>query len=626
MVGETKVTNKTLRNRRRRQRQREKVRELKAGILPVNRTVVEARLQPLKQKRIVRQAPYSPVELAGAVTDPGGEHIIEPKISNNLRVSDVDFINLHLDPCGEHSAAVTNGRVPDGSVPQSAALEYRENIIVTRPGQDSSTLDLTGKIWHLTVHSWPLYKTPYVFIANTAGVEPTRQQILDAYSAINRATTLDAVLYPTWLNYTTAGATSFYVSVKQWTATKSLDFTDDSVNWFKQFRITAHGTSFYDNTPDLINQGIIVGAQYASDYRIVSDETNLVEETVQLAFGPVDTNNVRSLVRTYKGVSTSVGTIDGNGSGSPSTLTFSITFTNDTIWNTGMATNTVPAGTQTNWTVTHQDHASGAGTFSVSVVASISGATVTVFSSLTPALLDTLVGVFDVTFQSVTGQVDADRLVITIPSSQMEELVQETSKTVTYAMKEDNGAYMVKRVWEPVFGWQEAKSATNVVFATGDSSTKNIDAPLIDVIDKNYGVGVMTFASVPYACNPLFKTYRVVEIVAGRESPYGPIMTQAPMRNPIVQDIIRDFTVLSPFMYGLSFNCLGRLFSIISDVIMALPKFMVSSPIIGDVVSGAMGALGTLVNAPGVSNRLVKTSYTGDGSSVVKSLVRRVYA
>jgi hypothetical protein len=218
-----------------------------------------------------------------------------------------------------------------------------------------------------------------------------------------------------------------------------------------------------------------------------------------------------------------------------------------------------------------------------------------------------------------------DHQLVQIPSHGMQSLVQETAKTVSFTMKEDNGFYMVKRVWEPVFNMTEMKDYGQLIFDTpGQGGVSLVSNGWSDSFDRNYGVGVTNISSLPYACMPMIKLYRVVEIVAGQNSPYGPFMSACPDRNELVQCVIRDIADKSPFMYPESFNVFDKLFGALSGVLANLPKVFANVPVIGDLVSGVLGAVSSNSKKKGNKNKLVSLSNPDTLEKVVTELISQL--
>lgn len=540
-----------------------------------------------------------------------------------LARNEENFVMLHLDPCGEYETNVLDGRIPDGALPQSSALELRELFTVKVPGSSSTEVSLDGKMWNLTLFHWPLLRMPLVMIATLDKAEPTRIDVENCYAYLSGVANIDTLDYPNW---TQIGAAQVYLSVVRWTALRTLPPPTAETQWIKQYRITADGMTVFDNTPDLINQGVVVGAQFNADYKFEATGEDFhtiaasVVANVQPAAGSSRTVVVHWPLPLADGSNTTTVVVGSIGA-APTTVSVDFTLAERFDFHGGA---TGSPGLPYLCTVTIQR--------SVGQLPVNDNVLVQLGTADSPQLLAwgrwatlglTSTGGTTWTADVFTGV--NDHQLVQIPSHGMQSLVQETAKTVSFTMKEDNGFYMVKRVWEPVFNMTEMKDYGQLIFDTPSVGGATLVAGgWSDSFDRNYGVGVTNISSLPYACMPMIKLYRVVEIVAGQHSPYGPFMSACPDRNELVQCVIRDIADKSPFMYPESYNVFDKLFGALTGVLGNLPKVFANVPVIGDIINGVLGSVSSNSKKKGDKNKLVSLSNPDTLEKVVAELISQL--
>lgn len=589
--------------RRRRNRKRPQVVIEKEVVLP-KPSRADRRRTRRANAAITRTLPLHGPIARGQVRDPFS------RLGRNTRtagftVSERDFVRCHLDPCGEYSTSILDARVPDGAVPQSSALGLREIMTVRVPTSDNSNVPLDGNMWTLVVFHWPMMRTPLVMIASVDNSEPTREQVRQVYEIISFHPDIDSVTFPTWSNV----EGGLYFCVVQWTALRNMPPPTEDTQWIKQYRITADGITIFDNTPDLVNQGIVVGAQFNVDK---TDETVVPSAGSGIGSLSISAGAASRVVSLTlpDGSAGSVGVpiIDSAGAGQ-----ILITTNNDMV----IGNTPVPAESTINANITFTSGGiTGMLNWTLILVYSGSGL-LTLSGTLN---MPTIAASKTFIVTNVDPVSDFNHHVVEIPSSSQQSITQETAKTVQMTMKEENGVYMVKRVWQPVFNLQSYLDRKPVRFVNRAGSNLGLS----DSFDPNYGVGVIVAASLPHACAPAIKIIRIVEIVAGQNSPYGPFMTATPPRNEIIQTLIRDFSEQAPFMYPESFNTLNKLLGVVEGVLNKFPKVLANAPIIGDIVSSVFGSLTQGSKSVNTRNKLMSLEGCDNLEEVISRLLSRL--
>lgn len=535
-------------------------------------------------------------------------------VFSSLPLGAREFVHRHLNPCGEYVTLKDSSKVPDGAIPNSAIIELREAIIVRPPNSSTASVPLDGSMWTLTIIHTPMFRTPLIMVASMSNAEmseETRELLKFAWNV-----TEELPEYPNWVNLDTD---NFWCVVK-WTALKSVDppTSSGASTSIQQFRITADGMTMYDNTPDLINQGMVIGAQWNVNSALKTERTR--SDLVGYS-GPVRTNG---------GIIGGVGTLFWNSRYPILLDTLAITVntgqatvtsnTSDAIWQYAVIRFSSTVAQNLVFTV-EASHSFVQGAITVnrgdvltySFTYNLVGATVT-FALSTPSSGD-LVSVTAVALGTIVDEIvtivdELEMPEVTawqLPPTDTQNIIQSTPKAVYMSAKEQNGIYMVKRVFQPVFNMQEANNRRQVVIVSTDEQDAGITLAPSDVFDANYGIGVVVWSSIPTSCSPAIKLIRDVEIVAGMNGPFTPFMMSCEDKCEPALEIVRAVSMHHPMMYPESYNALGGLMNIINGVVGNIP---ILGNVVGAVLPIVKSLLGSEMNTTsGASqNRLASTN------------------
>jgi len=514
---------------------------------------------------------------------------IEGEGLNSLPPRCQEFVHRHCNPCGEKITFTENSKVPDGGLPNSTVLELREALIVRMPGMSANTtLPLTGASWTLTVIHLPLFRNPVILVANIQNSEMTT---IDRAALIRDWNTSEhPPVYPDWRQLD--GLDTYYAAV-QWTGLRNVDPpTDTGTAAIQQFRITADGMTMFNNTPDLINQGMVVGAQWPAN-RAVKVETADAEVAGYTGLLHVysSENNFRLEVPIPIDLDTA-NTVSYNNMSA-----LNVGATADLGWRylAFRASSNVADIVETavaEWDMIVNDITISAGDTLTYVISRAAGGlwSASVTNTTTSTLIFSFTGVINPNvYYGWTLVSTAEFPTITtlqLPPTDTENIIQSTPKAVYMSAKEQNGIYMVKRIFQPIFNVQEASERRQIVLTDAEYSREFTVAPR-DVLDLNYGVGCTVWSSIPTSCAPAIKLVRDVEIVAGENSAYMPFMKSNGDKCEAALTICHMMGVHHPFMYPESYNILGGLMGIISNVVSKIP-------ILGNVVGAIPGIIKTI--------------------------------
>nr|QIN96634.1 MAG: hypothetical protein [Picornaviridae sp.] len=547
-------------------------------------------------------------------------------LTHALSAAAKEFVHRHCNPCGEMVTFREHAKVPDAALPNSAALELRQVTIVRFPGQAAGAVPLDGTMWTLTVFHLPLFRTPMILVGNTANVE--MDNVARAELAVVWNSDNNPPVYPEWQAF---GTGSNFWCVVRWTGLDSVEApAEDSTRAIEQFRITSDGVTIFNNTPDLINQGMVVGAQWTCNQAVEEMHGVDTDAGTQITVTMAATNltaggsgnrggsfripiDPATLTQTVTGGATTLVNIEMTPmgwqymavrlrDGTPATA--SAVFTSLTTHALLIGTQVFPMGSTLSVTLTANEV----------VVSTASLRTLaTLTSSSDPTVILQLVaqtGTYSIdwTLTFVDGVDPYQVTRFQLPPSDTEGVIQSTPKAVYMSMKEENGVYMVKRIFQPIFNVQRAAETRTIHMVVSDN--QGVTSPYVlgprDCFDLNYGVGTIVMNSIPTSCAPAFKMIRDVEIVAGDTSAFQLFMATNTGESEAAVAIVKAINEAHPFMYPESYNVLGSLMSLISNVVGKVP-------VLGNVLNAVRpvveGLLGTPETSGGSQNRLLSANF-----------------
>lgn len=505
-----------------------------------------------------------------------------------------EFVHRHCNPCGERVTFRENSKVPDGALPNSSALELREVFIVRAPTTSSTSLSLNGDMWTLTVIHMPLFRNPLILVASMNNAEMTeidRAALCDRWNVEN-----ENPRYPRWDAFGLAGnywTTVTFSGLKTVVPPTDTGLTTD----IEQFRIVSDGMTIFNNTPDLINQGMVIGAQWpynvgsktvelpktdsgsqimtsiyvntggsparhgvVANFPVEATPPTVISSTEpEVISGTYATSTNENASLGYRTATLRVDSVNAEGSWVQADFTLAM----DLVYS-GVS---YLAGEILRLTMTKNAAADSlANPFNVVVSLIKEGAEPTVVTTLNSATNTN----FNITLLFPEGIEAANCSLVQLPPTSTEGIVQSTPKAVYMSMKEENGIYMVKRIFQPVFSVQKANEVRPIRLATASAAEGTLGATN-DVYDLNYGVGVVVMSSIPTSCAPAIKLFRDVEIVAGDTSAFQLFMTSNEGECQPALEVVHAITQNHPFMYPESYNVLGTLMNTITGIISKVP-------------------------------------------------------
>lgn len=569
--------------------------------------------------------------------------VVATILSSKLPDSAKDWAHAYLDPCSNWLQVPSHTRIPDGAMPNSSPMDLRGGFNCFPPSVETQVnpqqqVTLDGRMWSLTIIQVPLFRHPFILIANMgAGEMSEEDQDLLAAKWNN---TRDPPIYPVW--ETLNAATSAYWSAVHWTALADVKLPDPHSGLpseIKAYRTTAAGINAIFNTPDLVNQGVAVTGQWSFDHGTADAVT---EKVVQInhhsgrwmvirasttwnysldiripavVVDAITSNSLRAYMvrRDYDNFSRNPPTssngycfprffFNDGSAGNQFLHTFvtaeilSFTDSDEVAW-------TIPSGTEITTTYVVGSASAGVSpgvtvTMTCTITVDDTEVALTVFQgAVTPgAIIRTnmvrpSVDVIDDNVEAMTEMVSTFGL----PPVNAQQMIQSTPKTTTFLLKSTSGAYMPLRMFEPQFLVQNAATARPICM--GRPGVLPTSGGPIDTIDLNFGCGTMLLSGMSYAAAPFLKLTRDFEVIASDTTLLQLTMTPGEEPCKRILDFVRAVSDHHPFAYPSTYNCFGTLAKSIFGMIEALPIDKIAGPIINNVVKAVTEDKSTHNNA-----------------------------
>jgi hypothetical protein len=178
---------------------------------------------------------------------------------------------------------------------------------------------------------------------------------------------------------------------------------------------------------------------------------------------------------------------------------------------------------------------------------------------------------------TVERAVDAEFSIIVLPPVSQDDMLQQNPKVTASLAKETGGDYLPGCIFQPIFNVTHSTSYRKIVLATKGLDLLDVSDPLVgwfDTFDTNFGVNVINMQGLPYACKPLVKLCRSIELVPASKSLLGAFATGAPVAQPEAIDVCKAFTDAQPHGYPSNYNGLGILFKRIFSVVSRIPRLL----------------------------------------------------
>jgi len=509
-----------------------------------------------------------------------------------LPVPPCEFAKLYCDPCGEHTNSLDAARVPDGAFQVSVGGYPRFIDTIVFPWQQSGNTAVSGndmsKTYSMLFLQLPLLRNLMVILARENDGEFS-DAILNKFALEWASADKSLATYPNWL--IADNDTLTYYTVIDTAALRNI--SPPSVNGVSgtidSYRFTSQGFNLMFNTPTLLDQGTVTSMRYPTN----ADTKTFELPTAELGIG-VTTHpsyrvaSVNPLVRSFAAPAVTLGgqIILASIAGIPTTNL------------PGGRGSPIPNG----WRVRT---AGGA-------LLAVQGQSLEYRLSPTNAQIVQIVNVNDTgRFIDVLNMVgtqlgdqgttstrfyvdndsdtafpegvvaDNEVTVIPFPPVTQGDMMQANPKCFTSLCKESGGVYLPGCIFEPVFNVTPSTNYRKVLLLT-DTTDLSEEAfteydPRFgwwDTCDKNFGISVANFQGIPYACKPMLKVSRSLEILPASHSVLGLFSTGTGDRYLEAVDFCFNFTDHQPHGFPSRYNGLGILFGMVMKAMTYLPTML----------------------------------------------------
>jgi len=478
---------------------------------------------------------------------------------------------LYCDPCGEHTCSLDAARIPDGALQSSVGGFFRGVDTIMFPWQEPGVTALDGQTFSMLFLQVPLLRNMMIILAKQHGGE-FDAAMMDRFAQTFADMIPSDAQYPNWLNL---GAQFEYMTMIDTSALRNVVPPNNGVSGtVDSYRFSSQGFTVFFNTPDLVDQGTFTCMRYplnhdTKSFAIDSELAGAEAEYFQFAANVIDVGVVNLQLGLGQG-SLLIPVYNGLVSALPSPNFSAIT----ALRNSSGSFTVAPAN------VLRYELSGGN---LVRLVNTTNGQAITVLTvPFTTNVNDRFNNTIRLYLLSNAPSpderlFDEEMTVLTVPPITQTDMLQQNPKTIVQLAKETNGVYIPSCIFEPVFNVTKSTSYRKVLFITPTVNTTELIDPFSgwsDTIDTNFGISVANFQGIPYACSPLLKVCRSVEIVPAPGSFAGAFATGSPPEQPEAVDVCKSFTEKQEHGYPSNWNGLGILFGKVMAVVERIPVML----------------------------------------------------
>jgi len=485
------------------------------------------------------------------------------------------FIQLYADPLGEHCSSTDAARVPDNALEATAPAFVRRLDTIKFPFQSGGSIALEGKTYSSWYYAPPLFRALCFIILKEVDGELTVEEVDEFCVSFANISTRELALFP---NFVEIQPGYFWTAVDTIALREILPPNELGVSsLIQKYRFTSSGLEIFFNTPDLLDQGTYAAMRYPTD---VSVKT-FVEETEIANARPVYIQySIQYLTPSpaaFVGISGALTPELASFQGfvrSPADPQFpSPTFTAEYRLRNAAGTFELKVNDEYEYIIDSfvfvQIHNITEDTFITIATLNPNSIPNTNFSG-SIRLYETGVGLPD--------RVDEyDFTVISLPPLSQADEYQQNPKVAATLLKETGGVYCPAAIYQPIFEVTSASDYRKILFTTSTVDVKkliNPNAGWFDTCDKNFSTQVINMQSIPYACKPMMKLGRGLELVPSANSVVGLFVQGPPSEQPESIEICRAFSASNPQGFPTNYNGMGVLFAKVLAVTQRIPDML----------------------------------------------------
>lgn len=601
-------------------RKRSKANKINKLVKKMNELEAKLSSKPRRQRRRrrTRPAPVAPEVPNSAMVQEGvyPEGAMKGISMSKLEPHEQGFIQGYCDPCGEKNLDMALARIPDGAVTNSLAWAHRDQLNLSCPfPQENRTLTNPG-VWTLTL-IYPPFMTFQVVAVATLQAEITDDQRLQLCRYLSGS----IVILDEWVQV----RDDMYVQVHRAAAMKGKEWRDDA----RDIRMVNRGFTALLNAPTLVNQGRVVAAQFATDVvksSVVEEAGDYIDADfviwtgssryAGLVFDPPSGVGARIVVLRGFWVprTANANAVENNGTElvlpyPPSVATNTTTDVNDHTkysWsspteiecafdidiNRGrgslsrattyyVATGLATFNGQVAWRVTFWDQAVNVGTNDDIIYTYTRGGDPGVTGTST----------FPAVITQYTVGIQPNQSYV-LPPTSLSEIVQGTPQSIQQLARCGDGVYMPLRQQEPVWNFALGIESKAIRVLPNSDMVQPAALPGAgDIIDNNFMSGIVVFSDISVSATIWLKVRGMLELVAEGHSMLAPTMAKTEPKSEEAVAIVREVASVLPHAFPASYNCLGAIGGLISQVIGKVPILGNVTKILGKVVGPLLSNL-----------------------------------
>jgi len=510
------------------------------------------------------------------------------------------MIETYVDPCGVHRSGLDVKKIKDGAFPISAVAEQRFIGTLTAPNEtlENNNSQLFVNMSQLYLMT-PLLRAPCILICNMRSKEFGLTLMASFCKAWASLPTRESAYWPAWYPFLNGDEVIVndlpvyenYFTVLTPTTLKQLDVPSDLgiSALLKAYRFVGQGVEIRFNVADLVNQATAVMARFSADTDTISpirEHIRGFDEAYLQAF---------ALIPGDPGFATSVAIATGSGLIPPYLSDFSYSGTvfpspiqvSDVILRNASGSFLIDIGDQFYYEVI------GGGQVILRNVTTTQFITVRIAGQP----VSTVRLYYRAPLSNETepiGEIQNEMTSMVLPPVEQADLQAQNVSTATYLMKDYEGVYLPNQIWNPLFLPQTATSFRKVIFLNSKVKLEDVDDPLLgwyDSYDKNFGFGIINIQGMSQAAAPLVKMIRTDEQVPASNSIIGAYTTRCTAPNPVALDVARCLVDRLPMGFPADYNSMGKLFSLVKQVIINMPVALAHIMNISSEIGGIIDML-----------------------------------
>jgi len=508
----------------------------------------------------------------------------------------------YLDPAGSVETGRAIGefsKIPDGLCTFSVDAEIRTLTTLSVPGSDPSAVPLDGRVWSLTLLSYPMFRTGYIAVANTFDREvgeDIREALAEALN--NLENFREVVQSDSWIPFGLV-AEGWYYRISPLPPTFDLpDPVSGEIRTLTSYRLSYKGITVEHNAPTLVDQGFWIGGHVALDPSIINqDEQETVEVSSWLTIRNVSGSALgNAFTFTIRNLGPVTDTLPIDVTQNPLLNYFHVTSKEGTEWSYSPSLGNTwytPFGVifaEFGDTVTFTRTGAGSPTFIWTITSSHVGTT-PIALNITFLYGQNASYQFFMDLPELTQQGGTAKA-IEFPALTPAQVAANNPKMENELMKHSEGVYIVhKKIRKPVFQLTPASSFGPVQFTTPgyDNKLNHRDGSgIVDTIDENMSTASVCIRGISHANVLVVKLYQGWEGLTNVNTPFGQFGHTGLPKNEEIMTLVDNLNVRTTGIYPAEDNFLGMIARLAAGALKKLFTSEATAPMLGNIAKSAV--------------------------------------